>query len=53
MGDNRKGYDVLNFLVEPVKEGFVCVECELILRDAVQTKDGSRVCYPCFKEIEK
>ena len=37
----------------PVHEraGLVCPHCELLLRSAVQTDDGVRLCQSCFKEI--
>jgi len=31
--------------------GLVCPHCKLILRDAVQTDEGVRLCQSCFKEI--
>lgn len=43
------GYKVTT--VDPVKAGVVCPHCGLILRDAVQTADGFRLCETCFKEI--
>jgi len=31
--------------------GLVCPHCKLLLRDAVQTEEGVRLCQSCFKEI--
>ena len=53
MEENQRGYDVIDLLVEPLKDGLRCVECRLILKDAVQTPDGIRVCEACYKEIAK
>ena len=35
----------------PVPESYYCPHCKLILRSAVQTSDGDRLCEPCFKTI--
>ena len=42
------GYDAKT--VEPLKAALVCPECNLLLRDAVQTDDGIRLCRTCFTE---
>ncbi len=47
----EEGYDVI--LQDAAKGGLVCSECNFILRDAVQTSEGNRLCLPCFKKIEK
>ena len=31
--------------------GYYCPHCELLLRNAVQTTEGDRLCQACFKEI--
>ena len=31
--------------------GLVCPHCKLLLRNAVQTEEGIRLCQSCFKEI--
>ena len=43
------GHDVMT--AEAVKSGIVCPHCELVLRDAVQTPEGDRLCEMCYKEI--
>ncbi len=48
--DNQKGYDVV--LAEH-QEGLQCSECDLVLRDAVQTCEGIRVCRPCYDSIAR
>ncbi len=48
--DNQKGYDVI--LVER-QEGLQCKECDLVLRDAVQTCEGIRMCRPCYDNIAR
>ena len=53
MEENQRGYDVVDLLVEQPKGGLQCVECNLILKDAVQTPDGVRMCEACYKEIAK
>ncbi len=49
--NHEQGYDAL--LLDPAKSGLMCSECDLVLRDAVQTMEGNRLCLPCFKKIEK
>ena len=43
------GYEVTP--VEPLKPGFLCGECTLLLRDPVQTEDGDRLCLSCTEAI--
>lgn len=38
--------------VEPLKTGLKCLECELLLRDPVQTDDGDRLCRTCYEAIK-
>jgi len=45
------GYEVTP--VEPLKVGLVCGECQLLLRDAVQTEEGDRLCRTCYEEIKR
>lgn len=39
--------------VEPMKAALICPECNLLLRDAVQTGDGIRLCETCFKQFQE
>ena len=39
--------------VEPLKAALVCPECNLLLRDAVQTGDGIRLCETCFGQFQE
>ena len=43
------GYDVT--VENQDTSGMVCPHCELVLRDAVQTPEGDRLCETCYKEI--
>jgi len=36
---------------EPQSAALICPECKLLLRDAVQTDDGIRLCESCFEQI--
>ena len=45
------GYEVKAKEGEP-REGLTCVHCKLILRDAMQTEDGLRVCRSCLQEVK-
>jgi len=45
------GYDIRT--VEPLSATLICPECSLVLRDAVQTGDGVRLCESCFKQINR
>ena len=36
-----------------VPESYYCPHCQLLLRSAVQTSDGDRLCESCFKTIAK
>ena len=47
----ERGYDVIPS--SPTKQGLQCPECEYILKEAVQTGDGIRLCEPCFKRIAR
>ena len=44
------GYDVL---VVTAKEALMCPECSFVLRDAVQTNEGLRLCDPCYRRLAK
>ena len=37
--------------VEAVRKELYCPHCKFILRDAVQTDNGTRLCQGCFEEI--
>lgn len=39
--------------VEPLKPGLLCSECNLLLRDPVQTDEGDRLCRSCFHELKR
>ena len=45
------GYDVDT--VDPAKEGLLCSECRLVLKQAVQTPEGNRLCQGCFNSISQ
>ena len=45
------GYNVI--AAHGTKSGLVCPECSLILKEAVQTPDGERLCESCYKAIER
>lgn len=47
--DSMPGYQATP--VDATKDGFSCPHCKLILREAVQTDEGVRLCHSCFKEI--
>ena len=51
MATAMAGYEVET--VEAAKEGVLCSECSLVLRDAVQTPDGVRLCQECYNGIKK
>ena len=34
-----------------VKDGMLCVHCKGLLKDPLQTEDGTRVCRRCTTEI--
>ena len=46
------GYS-LETVDKDVKNGLLCSECTFILKDAVQTSDGIRLCQVCFDVISK
>ena len=46
------GYSV-ETVEQDVKNGLLCSECSLILRDAVQTSESIRLCQVCFDVISK
>lgn len=35
----------------PADKGWLCAHCKLLLRDAVQTEEGDRLCQSCCEEI--
>ena len=39
--------------VEPLNAGLICCECLLLLREAVQTEEGDRLCRTCYEEIKR
>ena len=45
------GYDVETKGCKP-REGLTCVHCGLVLRDAMQTEEGLRVCLSCAEEVK-
>lgn len=45
------GYDVI--AAEGTKAGLVCPECNLVLKAAVQTPDGVRLCESCYQGIAR
>ena len=45
------GYKVETKDCKP-REGLTCVHCSLILRNAMQTEDGLRVCLSCLEEVK-
>ena len=38
---------------DSVKDGMMCVHCDYLLREPLQTDEGVRVCKSCAQEIEK
>ena len=51
MTKGMPGYKVI--AAEALKSGLVCPECDLVLKDAVQTSEGSRLCDSCFHSIAR
>ena len=49
--DLMPGYEYTT--VEAPKENLICPHCRRILRDAVQTECGDRLCENCCEEIKK
>ena len=45
------GHDVI--AAQGTKSGLVCPECRLVLKEAVQTPEGVRLCESCFRAIER
>ena len=45
------GYDVIS--TEGAKAGLFCPECNLILKAAVQTLQGDRLCESCYEAIAR
>ena len=45
------GYDVI--AAHGTKSGLLCAECSLVLKEAVQTREGIRLCESCYKAIER
>ena len=39
--------------VEPLKPGLLCSECNLLLKEPVQTGEGDRLCRSCYDDIRK
>ena len=39
--------------VELLKGALVCPECDMLLRDAVQTGDGVRLYKTCFEQMQQ
>ena len=48
---SSRGYEVQT--VEVAKGGLLCSECGLILREAVQTPEGLRLCQQCYNQIQE
>ena len=44
------GFDVTP--ATALKPGLLCCECGLLLREAVQTEDGERLCHSCYEKIK-
>ena len=38
---------------EVLKSGLVCPECDLVLKEAVQTPEGNRLCESCYQAIAR
>ena len=47
------GFEVKIASVNGYQESFRCPHCEKLLREAVQTKSGDRLCESCFKSIAR
>lgn len=45
------GHDVI--AAEGTKAGLVCPECNLVLKEAVQTLEGVRLCESCYDNIAR
>ena len=45
------GYKVI--AAEALKSGLICPECDLVLKEAVQTRQGVRLCDSCFQDIAR
>ena len=39
--------------MEQLKQGLRCPECQLLLRDPVQTEEGDRLCSSCYDAIKR
>ena len=39
--------------MEPLKPGLLCLECQLLLRDPLQTAEGDRICRSCYEDIKR
>ena len=46
------GYEVQTKEELRPRDGLLCVHCSLILREAMQTEDGDRVCLSCYQEVK-
>ena len=49
--NQKQGYNVV--LSSNAKQGLQCPECDFILKEAVQTGDGIRLCEPCYEHIAR
>ena len=45
------GHDVI--AAQGTKAGLLCPECKFVLKEAVQTPEGIRLCQSCYKQIER
>ena len=45
------GYGVLT--TQHTKSGLICPECSLLVKEAVQTPDGIRLCKSCYDELAR
>ena len=46
------GYKVQTKEESKPRDGLTCVHCSLVLRNAMQTEDGCRVCLSCYQEVK-
>ena len=45
------GFDVLT--TQLAKSGLICPECSLLVKEAVQTPEGVRLCKSCYDELAR
>ena len=45
------GFAVLT--TQLAKSGLICPECSLLVKEAVQTPDGVRLCKSCYDELAR